>query len=122
MFNSFLQKTLGSGKIPIIFNVNRIRDGRNFVFRSVQLIQEEEVIYHCEFTFRKVSTNFVVIGFKPNNFQRPKQTDLKITQVRFPSVPEPERLQTVEELREEYQKQGYGPKRESHGVAFKGKV
>ncbi|KAI6183016.1 hypothetical protein M3Y97_00442700 [Aphelenchoides bicaudatus] len=106
-FHSYFVKS-GSDKTPMIFKVKRIRDGRNFVFRSVQLLQKDEIIFHCEFTFRKVIL-----------LKRPEKSDLKITQIRFPSVPQPERLQTVEQLREEFQRQGYGSKHESHGVVFK---
>jgi hypothetical protein len=39
--------------------------------------------------------------------QRPEKADLKITQARFPSVPEPQRLKSLDELKEDFDKQGY---------------
>ncbi|KAI6177967.1 hypothetical protein M3Y98_00449800 [Aphelenchoides besseyi] len=98
-FHSYFVKS-GVGNQPIRFRVGRIRDGRNFIFRSVQLLQPE-LIYHCEFTFRK----------------RPDNADLKITQAQFPNVPTPERVANVNELQSEFRRSGY-KSQNAHGVAF----
>ena len=40
-------------------------------------------------------------------FQRPASVALRITNVRFPAVPQPERVANVDELRTEYMRRGY---------------
>ncbi|KAI6202684.1 hypothetical protein M3Y94_00469100 [Aphelenchoides besseyi] len=98
-FHSYFVKS-GVDNQPIRFKVRRIRDGRNFIFRSVQLLQTE-LIYHCEFTFRK----------------RPDKPDLKITQAQFPNVPTPDRVANVNELQDEFRRRGY-KSHDDHGVVF----
>ncbi|CAD5211910.1 unnamed protein product [Bursaphelenchus xylophilus] len=88
--HSYFVKSLNT-KLPLKIIVEKTRSGRNFSFRSAQIIQKdknfqnEEVHYHFEFTFKK----------------RTGKGSLKFTQVNVPVVPQPERLRTFEQVLED---------------------
>ena len=43
----------GDPKLPIIYEVNRVRDGRSFSTRSVNAKQEDKIIFSCLLSFQK---------------------------------------------------------------------
>jgi acyl-CoA thioesterase II len=75
----------GEEKTPIIYEVKRIRNGRNFAIRTVEAIQYGKVIHSSEFSFQKE-------GDVPR---------LKVTP-EFPNVPPPETLTTTHENKAKY--------------------
>ena len=48
----------GEERTPIIYEVKRIRNGRNFAIRTVEAIQDGTVIHSSEFSFQRVSLKF----------------------------------------------------------------
>ena len=70
----------------ITFTVDRIRDGKSFTTRSVKALQDGEVIFNCSISFQK------------------REKGLE-HQIDMPKVPEPETLQTEQEIREEILKE-----------------
>ncbi|XP_008291715.1 acyl-coenzyme A thioesterase 8 [Stegastes partitus] len=70
----------GDPKIPVLYQVDRTRDGRSFTVRSVKAIQHGQPILICQASFQKLQLS-------------PLQH-----QFTMPSVPPPEDLLTVEEL------------------------
>ena len=42
----------GDPKLPIIYEVNRVRDGRSFSTRSVNAKQEDKIIFSCLLSFQ----------------------------------------------------------------------
>ncbi|CAD5218042.1 unnamed protein product [Bursaphelenchus xylophilus] len=76
----------GNGDLPTEYEVQTLRDGRNFVFRQVNVKQDGKLIYSAQLTFR----NF------PNK--------LLLPQISMPEVPKPEEVKTSIELLNEYKK------------------
>jgi acyl-CoA thioesterase-2 len=72
----------GDPKIPILFQVDRIRDGRSFQTRCVSAIQEGEAILHMSVSFQAEEPGL------EHHFEMP------------PGRPDPETLATFEELRQ----------------------
>lgn len=70
----------GDPKIPVLYQVERIRDGRSFCVRLVKAIQHGQPILICQASFHKL------------------QPSLLEHQFVMPSVPPPDALLTVEEL------------------------
>ncbi len=66
---------------PIIFTVDRIRDGKSFTTRNVKAIQEGEAIFSCSISFQKYEKGFE-------------------HQIDMPDVPMPESLLTEYEIRQ----------------------
>lgn len=64
----------GDSNLPIIFLVDRVRDGRNFSSRSVNAIQNGKVIFSCSASFHCSEAGFE-------------------HQVKMPDVPGPESLE-----------------------------
>ncbi|KAH7711915.1 Protein Y87G2A.2 [Aphelenchoides avenae] len=75
----------GEEKTPIIYEVKRIRNGRNFAIRTVEAIQYGTVIHSSEFSFQKEAN----------------VPHLKVTP-QFPQVPSPESLPTTQENKAHY--------------------
>ncbi|XP_057805634.1 acyl-CoA hydrolase 2 isoform X2 [Salvia miltiorrhiza] len=74
---------LGDFNIPIIYEVHRVRDGKSFATRRVEAIQRGNVVFTLTASFQKEEQQF-------------------IHQVAtMPSVPDPEKLLSMEELREQ---------------------
>uniref|UniRef100_A0A2P2KKF8 acyl-CoA hydrolase n=3 Tax=Rhizophora mucronata TaxID=61149 RepID=A0A2P2KKF8_RHIMU len=73
---------VGDFDIPIIYQVDRIRDGKSFATRRVQAIQKGNVVFTLLASFQKEEHGF------------------DHQEVTMPSVPEPEMLLSMEELRE----------------------
>ena len=71
----------GDPKVPIIFEVDRIRDGGSFTTRRVVAIQHGHAIFSMGVSFHKEETGFS-------------------HQFAMPDVPDPETLPTEEELRD----------------------
>ncbi|HEY7644853.1 MAG TPA: acyl-CoA thioesterase II [Hyphomicrobiales bacterium] len=71
----------GDPKVPIIFEVDRIRDGGSFTTRRVVAIQHGQAIFSMAVSFHKEETGFS-------------------HQFAMPDVPDPETLPTEEELRD----------------------
>lgn len=71
----------GDPKVPIIFEVDRIRDGGSFTTRRVVAIQHGQAIFSMAVSFHKEETGFS-------------------HQFAMPDVPDPDTLPTEEELRE----------------------
>lgn len=71
---------LGDPKVPVLYQVDRTRDGRSFTVRSVKAIQHGQPILICQASFQLV---------QPSPLQH---------QFAMPVVPQPEDLLTVEEL------------------------
>lgn len=69
---------------PIVYEVDRIRDGRSFMARRVQAIQHGEPILSMICSFQKAEPGL--------EYQKP-----------MPQVPPPEALPSLEELRREWQ-------------------
>ncbi|KAL1007845.1 hypothetical protein UPYG_G00092380 [Umbra pygmaea] len=74
----------GDPKVPVLYQVERIRDGRSFSVRSVKAIQHGQPILICQVSFHRD---------QPSPLQH---------QFSMPSVPPPEDLLTVEELIQGY--------------------
>ncbi|XP_055773801.1 acyl-coenzyme A thioesterase 8 isoform X3 [Salvelinus fontinalis] len=70
----------GDPKVPVLYQVERTRDGRSFCVRSVKAIQHGQPILICQASFH---------SNQPSPLQH---------QFTMPSVPPPEDLLTVEEL------------------------
>uniref|UniRef100_A0A7N0V8Z9 Cyclic nucleotide-binding domain-containing protein n=1 Tax=Kalanchoe fedtschenkoi TaxID=63787 RepID=A0A7N0V8Z9_KALFE len=73
---------VGDFDIPILYRVHRLRDGRSFATRKVEAVQKGNVIFILLASFQKEETGF------------------EHQQVTMPSVPEPESLLSMEQLRE----------------------
>ncbi|XP_058737344.1 acyl-CoA hydrolase 2-like isoform X2 [Vicia villosa] len=73
----------GDSKIPIQYKVKRLRDGRSFATRKVNAIQKEKVIFTLLASFQNEE-----LGFQHQ-------------EVSMPSVPTPDELLSMEELREQ---------------------
>ncbi|CAL5192679.1 unnamed protein product [Lathyrus oleraceus] len=73
----------GDFNLPIQYKVKRLRDGRTFATRKVDAIQKEKVIFTLLASFQKEE-----LGFKHQ-------------EVSMPSVPTPDELLSMEELREQ---------------------
>ncbi|KAM4581801.1 acyl-coenzyme A thioesterase 8 [Fundulus diaphanus] len=74
----------GDPKVPVLYQVDRTRDGRSFTVRSVKAIQHGQAILICQASFQ-------VLQPSPLQHQLP-----------MPVVPQPEDLLTVEELIHRY--------------------
>lgn len=72
--------SLGDPKVPVLYQVERTRDGRSFSVRSVKAIQHGQPILICQASFHMLQ-------------ESPLQH-----QFTMPVVPQPEDLLTVEEL------------------------
>uniref|UniRef100_A0A1I7ZT65 Acyl-CoA thioesterase II n=1 Tax=Steinernema glaseri TaxID=37863 RepID=A0A1I7ZT65_9BILA len=72
-FHSYFIKT-GSVDHPVLYSIDRVRDGRSFCTRSVKASQNGVPIFIAQVSFQK------------------KETDTITHQCKFPSVPEPESL------------------------------
>ncbi|KAL6557195.1 Acyl-CoA hydrolase 2 [Orobanche minor] len=73
---------VGDFEIPIIYQVHRVRDGKSFATRRVEAIQKGNVVFTLIASFQKEEEGF-------------------LHQVAtMPSVPDPEELLSIEELRE----------------------
>ncbi|XP_037304222.2 acyl-coenzyme A thioesterase 8 [Pungitius pungitius] len=70
----------GDPKVPVLYQVERTRDGRSFAVRSVKAIQHGQPILTCQASF---------------HMQQPSPLQHQFT---MPLVPQPEDLLTVEEL------------------------
>ncbi|XP_023117093.2 acyl-coenzyme A thioesterase 8 [Amphiprion ocellaris] len=70
----------GDPKVPVLYQVDRTRDGRSFTVRSVKAVQHGQPILICQASFQKL---------------QPSPLEHQFT---MPSVPPPEDLLTVEEL------------------------
>lgn len=86
----------GEEKLPIIYEVKRLRNGRNFVIRTVEAMQHGKVIHSSEFSFQKEP------GSVPS-------TRVVLTPT-FPKVPPPEELMNLDKGRAELTKRGGDPK------------
>ncbi|XVF22554.1 hypothetical protein REPUB_Repub12eG0181700 [Reevesia pubescens] len=73
---------VGDFNIPIIYQVNRLRDGRNFATRRVDAIQKGNIIFTLLASFQK----------EEEGFDHQEAT--------MPSVPAPDVLLSLDELRE----------------------
>ncbi|KAJ8361294.1 hypothetical protein SKAU_G00178190, partial [Synaphobranchus kaupii] len=74
----------GDIKVPVLYQVDRTRDGRSFCVRSVKAIQHGQPILICQASFHM---------HQPSPLQH---------QFSMPAVPPPEDLLTVEELIQQY--------------------
>ncbi|XP_035242658.1 acyl-coenzyme A thioesterase 8 [Anguilla rostrata] len=74
----------GDPKVPVLYQVDRTRDGRSFCVRSVKAIQHGQPILICQASFHM---------HQPSPLQH---------QFTMPAVPPPEDLLTVEELIQRY--------------------
>ncbi|XP_029467257.1 acyl-coenzyme A thioesterase 8 isoform X2 [Rhinatrema bivittatum] len=74
----------GDPKIPVLYQVDRTRDGASFSVRSVKAIQHGQPIFICQASFQRL---------QPSPLQH---------QFPMPSVPPPEQLFTHEQLIEKY--------------------
>ncbi|XP_041080550.1 acyl-coenzyme A thioesterase 8-like isoform X1 [Polyodon spathula] len=74
----------GDPKVPVLYQVDRTRDGRSFSVRSVKAIQHGQPILICQASFHQS---------QPSPVQH---------QFTMPSVPPPEDLHSVEELIQKY--------------------
>ncbi|XP_022049956.1 acyl-coenzyme A thioesterase 8 [Acanthochromis polyacanthus] len=70
----------GDPKVPVLYQVDRTRDGRSFTVRSVKAIQHGQPILICQASFQKLQSSPLEHQFT------------------MPSVPPPEDLLTTEEL------------------------
>ncbi|KAB2002919.1 hypothetical protein ES319_D11G096900v1 [Gossypium barbadense] len=73
---------VGDFNIPIIYQVNRLRDGRNFATRRVDAIQKGNIVFTLLASFQKEEEGF------------------DHQEAMMPSVPAPDRLLSLDELRE----------------------
>ncbi|XP_061688568.1 acyl-coenzyme A thioesterase 8 isoform X1 [Syngnathoides biaculeatus] len=74
----------GDPKVPVLYQVDRTRDGRSFTVRSVKAIQHGQPIFICQASFQIL---------QPSPLQH---------QFTMPVVPQPEELLTAEELIQVY--------------------
>ncbi|KPP56870.1 acyl-coenzyme A thioesterase 8-like [Scleropages formosus] len=74
----------GDPKVPVLYQVERTRDGRSFLVRSVKAIQHGKPILICQASFQ---------------IQQPSPLQHHFT---MPTVPFPEELLTAEELIQKY--------------------
>ncbi|XP_066528718.1 acyl-coenzyme A thioesterase 8 [Hoplias malabaricus] len=74
----------GDPKVPVLYQVERTRDGRSFCVRSVKAIQHGQPILICQASFHML---------------QPSPLEHQFT---MPTVPPPETLLTVEELIQNY--------------------
>ncbi|XP_043977543.1 acyl-coenzyme A thioesterase 8 [Gambusia affinis] len=74
----------GDPKVPVLYQVDRTRDGRSFTVRSVKAIQHGQPILICQASFQLL---------QPSPLQH---------QFPMPVVPQPEDLPTVEEIIQRY--------------------
>ncbi|TTB41839.1 Serine/arginine-rich splicing factor 4 [Bagarius yarrelli] len=74
----------GDPNVPVLYQVERIRDGRSFCVRSVKAVQRGQPILVCQASFHKL---------------QPSPLEHQFT---MPSVPPPDALLTVEELIQQY--------------------
>ncbi|KAG7478088.1 hypothetical protein MATL_G00076600 [Megalops atlanticus] len=74
----------GDPKVPVLYQVDRTRDGRSFSVRSVKAIQHGQPILICQASF---------------HMQQPSPLQHQFS---MPTVPPPEDLLTVEELIQQY--------------------
>ncbi|XP_078508024.1 acyl-coenzyme A thioesterase 8 [Lissotriton helveticus] len=74
----------GDPKVPVLYQVDRTRNGRSFCVRSIRAIQHGQPILICQASFQKMQAS-------------PLQH-----QFTMPTVPPPEQLMTREELIEKY--------------------
>ncbi|PAV77450.1 hypothetical protein WR25_09221 [Diploscapter pachys] len=81
--HSYFIKT-GSVDKPILYTIDRIRDGRSFCTRIVKAIQDGEAIFSCQISFHK------------------KERDAIVHQHVMPSVPDPESLKDARTVAEDY--------------------
>ncbi|KAI1732540.1 thioesterase-like superfamily domain-containing protein [Ditylenchus destructor] len=81
LLNSFHAYFVSDDKGSIIYEVKRLRNGRNFVIRSVEAIQHGQIIYTFEFLFQN----------------EPNASKFKVTPI-FPNVTAPETMQSVPEF------------------------
>lgn len=72
----------GDPKVPIVFEVERVRDGGSFTTRRVKAVQHGQAIFVMSVSFQRQEVSF--------DHQAP-----------MPQVPDPEELPTEEELRKE---------------------
>lgn len=73
---------VGDTEIPIIFQVHRVRDGKSFATRRVDAIQKGNVVFTLLASFQKEEKGF------------------DHQEASMPSVPSPDKLLSLEELRE----------------------
>ncbi|MCC6887078.1 MAG: acyl-CoA thioesterase II [Hyphomicrobiales bacterium] len=71
----------GDPKVPIVYDVERVRDGASFTTRRVKAIQHGQPIFIMSVSFHRDETGFA-------------------HQARMPQVPQPEQLPSESELRE----------------------
>jgi len=83
----------GMEKEPIIYEVKRIRNGRNFCIRTVEAIQLGSIIHSSEFSFQKEEGVSTFAVSPP-----------------FPQVPRPENLQPYTISRDQYLASGRDPR------------
>lgn len=81
---SILPYVPGDPKVPVLYQVERIRDGCSFCVRLVKAIQHGQPILICQASFHKL---------------QPSPLEHQFT---MPSIPPPEALLTVEELIQQY--------------------
>ncbi|XP_030634172.1 acyl-coenzyme A thioesterase 8 [Chanos chanos] len=74
----------GDPKVPVLYQVERTRDGRSFFVRSVKAIQHGQPILICQASF---------------HMQQPSPLEHHFN---MPTVPSPDTLLTVEELIQQY--------------------
>ncbi|XP_012693959.1 acyl-coenzyme A thioesterase 8 [Clupea harengus] len=74
----------GDPRVPVLYQVERTRDGRSFSVRSVKAIQHGQPILICQASF---------------HLQQPSTLEHQFT---MPTVPPPEALLTVEQLVQQY--------------------
>ncbi|XP_039590930.1 acyl-coenzyme A thioesterase 8 [Polypterus senegalus] len=74
----------GDPKVPVVYQVDRSRDGRSFCVRSVKAVQHGQSIFICQASFQHV---------QPSPLKH---------QFSMPAVPPPEELLTGEELIQNY--------------------
>lgn len=74
----------GDPKVPVLYQVDRTRDGRSFTVRSIKAIQHGQPIFICQASFHLL---------------QPSPVEHQFT---MPVVPLPEDLPTVEELIQSY--------------------
>lgn len=82
----------GDPKVPVLYQVERTRDGRSFSVRSVKAIQHGKPILICQASFQ---------------MEQPSPLQHQFT---MPTVPQPEDLLTVEELIQVYLRYGVVPR------------
>ncbi|XP_047203270.1 acyl-coenzyme A thioesterase 8 [Girardinichthys multiradiatus] len=88
----------GDPTVPVLYQVDRTRDGRSFTVRSVKAIQHGQPILICQASFQVL---------QPSPLQH---------QVPMPVVPQPEDLLTVEELIQRYLSQADLTESAKHGL------